>query len=139
MSAASLDTIHFHGDEQLPGDIAVYAAADQHGETLYVGQTNDLRRRLGEHRRRSLWWKRAARVEVVGAYADRADALDCEHFVIKACHPKYNLVHGHRDAAAISLALERLCDVHGVKTLDEMADLANAAGLTADELVRRPV
>lgn len=124
-------------DRQDLGDIAVYAAADRHGETLYVGQTNDLRRRLGEHRRRSLWWKRAARVEVVGSYADRAEALDCERFVIKACHPKYNLAHGHRGAAAMNLALDRMCDVFGIETLDEMADLAVAAGLTADQLTRR--
>lgn len=132
------DIIVGERDRQELGDIAVYAVADRQGETLYIGQTNDLRRRLGEHKRRAPWWKRAVRVDVVGAYADRAEALDCERYVIEACHPKYNVVHGTRGAAALNLALERLCGEHGVETLEEMADITVAAGLTANELVRRP-
>lgn len=72
------------------GEIAIYTVYGIGNEVLYVGQTNDIRRRLREHRRLASWWQYVA--EVVYVLADtRAAALRHERWCIGVAAPIFNV------------------------------------------------
>lgn len=60
------------------GPVSVYRAYDEHGVLLYVGITDNVKRRIHtEHRSRSGWYKSARRVDV-RVFTDRETALRVE-------------------------------------------------------------
>jgi hypothetical protein len=67
-----------------------YRLFDETGDLLYVGATNGLRHRLGEHRRERHWWPEVHSVSVV-EYSRRADALHAEATAIRTEGPRYNV------------------------------------------------
>lgn len=116
----------------MSGDITVYAATGFAGETLYVGQTNMLHRRVGEHRRSAPWWHRVAGIQAIREGMSRLDALALERHLIQACRPKFNIAHGDSQVAVLEIALERLLNDHG-DTAEAMASVAGVVN-TADLL-----
>ncbi|QLQ11123.1 MAG: GIY-YIG nuclease family protein [Nocardioidaceae bacterium] len=66
---------------------------------LYVGITNNLKRRLAQHRSGQPWWPEVDRIvsdKVIG----RVPAMEFEAHDIRKYRPKYNIAHNpdhHRD------------------------------------------
>lgn len=57
---------------------------------LYVGTTDDLNRRMKEHRRRSVWWPWAVR-SVITRFETRQAAEEAEAEAIISEHPLFNV------------------------------------------------
>lgn len=82
----------FHGERvQEQGEVVVYFVYSAEFELLYVGQTNDVRRRLREHRRLSQWWPLADEV-LYAVVGERGAALDAEADMIGDLAPLYNVI-----------------------------------------------
>lgn len=82
----------FHGGS--PGELALvvnYFVYGTRGVLLYIGQTNNLRRRLREHRRLAPWWPDALQVLYVGA-TSREVAVRSERNLIAELNPLHNIV-----------------------------------------------
>jgi len=102
------------GTSPTTGEVTVYSITDAAGRTLYIGQTNDVARRLTEHEKNSVWWPDAAGLYESAGHT-RAEAVDLERHLIKMCHPLFNIHHGHAIAArqlraiyAVSAVIARL-------------------------------
>lgn len=67
----------------------VYRCYEADGGLLYVGCTQDVDRRLSEHRRVQFWAPRIARVEVV-SYPSAVEALAAEKTAILTEQPRFN-------------------------------------------------
>lgn len=67
----------------------VYILRDVAGCDLYVGSTNDIIRRLGEHSRTKSWWRDVSTVEQLG-YDTRERALEVERAMIRTLNPEHN-------------------------------------------------
>lgn len=76
----------------LAGDAphVVYRISDG-ADVIYVGCTNNLKRRLAEHRRRAEWWPLAKTCTSQG-YPSRSDALVAERALIRDLSPAGNSV-----------------------------------------------
>lgn len=85
----------------------VYAIYGEDGSCLYVGQTQDLKRRQAEHRSNPEWGSLISRVEVV-AEADHPSLADIQerHF-IHALQPKHNAIRYEASRRAASVDGER--------------------------------
>lgn len=66
------------------------------GRLLYVGITNDLERRTGEHAKEKPWMRDGVRAEVE-TFPDRRSALGAEERAIFRENPVYNVVHNYGD------------------------------------------
>ncbi len=76
-------------DDQVTFLYRWYDAADA---LLYVGISNDLARRTGQHMDDKPWMAEAVRCDAT-SYPDRASALAAEERAIYAENPRYNIVH----------------------------------------------
>lgn len=73
---------------------SLYRFYDAAGTLLYIGITNSIPRRLGEHDERKPWFADSVRA-TFEHHPSRDAALAAEKRAIKAELPKYNLVHNH--------------------------------------------
>lgn len=73
---------------------SLYRFYDATGALLYIGITNSIPRRLGEHDERKPWFTETAKV-TFEHHPSRAAALTAEKKAIKAERPKHNIVHNH--------------------------------------------
>lgn len=76
------------------GATALYRFYDAVGQLLYVGITNNIPRRLGQHSDTKAWFHDTTNI-TVEHHATRTIALAAEKSAIQVEHPKYNLVHNH--------------------------------------------
>lgn len=72
--------------------VSLYRFFNGADELLYIGITNRVPRRLGEHHEDKPWYLEIARVDVEH-HPNRDAALAAEKAAIKAERPKYNIVH----------------------------------------------
>lgn len=91
------------------------------GETLYVGLTDDLHRRISEHR--ALWWREHREPFVLVLWWPHPPALHVEHGIsaavaesafIRYLRPRYNNVRGDEFGPLLPLHRKALA-LHGVK------------------------
>jgi len=73
---------------------SLYRFYDATGALLYIGITNSIPRRLGEHDERKPWFAHSVRA-TFEHHPSRAAALTAEKKAIKKERPKYNIVHNH--------------------------------------------
>lgn len=73
---------------------SLYRFYDASGALIYIGISNSIPRRLGEHDDRKPWFAEAVRC-TFEHYPSRARALAAEKKAIKAERPKYNILHNH--------------------------------------------
>ena len=71
---------------------ALYRWFDADDQLLYVGISNNVVRRSGEHAKAKAWMRQAVR-NTVEWLPDRASALAAEEAAIESEHPKHNIVH----------------------------------------------
>jgi predicted GIY-YIG superfamily endonuclease len=84
----------------------VYEAYDAFGNLLYVGITNDLKRRLNEHRRSAKWWTQQIEVRHT-FYASRDEAKEQESRVIANRSPVYNVAETYKHADAVRVSWQK--------------------------------
>lgn len=72
---------------------------------LYVGISNKMSRRIGEHRRAKPWFTEATSI-TLKTYPDRDAVLAAEERAIKRERPLYNLVHNHRVEVEVVVSAE---------------------------------
>lgn len=70
----------------------LYRLFDANDELLYVGRTNDLRRRFESHAEAQPWWPEVARSQVE-SLASFVALCQAERTAIVEERPKYNVVH----------------------------------------------
>lgn len=70
----------------------VYRAVDAKGRILYVGITDNLFGRMGQHRDSAKWWTWATRV-LLEEYPSRTAAEERERELIKEHEPPFNVQH----------------------------------------------
>lgn len=80
----------------------VYVCYDRDRTVIYVGMTNDLLRRMGQHLAGSPWWADVRRVDVEH-YSTREGAALRESLLIQALDPWAN-VAGNEPAVSTTLA-----------------------------------
>lgn len=68
---------------------SVYVIRDQNARPLYVGMSNDVDKRLVEHRSTASWWDKAYTVSRSEPMSRRC-AVVCERLSILALHPLHN-------------------------------------------------
>ncbi|MBN1171898.1 MAG: GIY-YIG nuclease family protein, partial [Micromonosporaceae bacterium] len=74
----------------------VYIAEDVDGRVLYVGLTDDLGHRLGQHSsHHAPWYRLACRIRWE-LYPDRSAAARAEYAYIRQLDPVHNIVHKTR-------------------------------------------
>lgn len=76
---------------------ALYRLFDAAWNLLYIGISENLARRLQDHKEKQLWWPQVAH-GTVALYACREDAEEAEDAAIIAEQPRHN-VQGARNAA----------------------------------------
>lgn len=76
----------------VPAGFVVYRMYGLKGELIYVGCTNNLARRVREHRCKSPWWPEVTSMAYDPAESQE-DALKAECFLIKTEHPTHNIQH----------------------------------------------
>ena len=66
---------------------------------LWIGESNNLRRRVREHLRKSEFREEIVRVDlhIMGVLEDRDARKEYERILIEALKPKYNVVHNNTD------------------------------------------
>lgn len=71
----------------------VYRAYDQSDELIYVGSTNNVATRVGQHQAGTPWWRaNVARIEV-DIHPDLPTARSVERGLIKKLSPPFNVTH----------------------------------------------
>lgn len=94
---------HRMSDEDIDAAVRAISGYDPHVvytvsnsiEAVYVGCTNDLDRRLGEHRRRSWWWPLGETVEAT-EYPNGSEAFTAERDLIRKLSPVGNTLDYQR-------------------------------------------
>lgn len=81
---------------------ALYRFYDDRATLLYVGITNNLPARLGEHARDKAWFYDVCRVDVT-RYATRQEAADAERQAITTEGPRHNVIHNGRAGKAAAV------------------------------------
>jgi len=137
----------------------LYRAFGEAGELLYIGITNDLRDRFGQHERNTPWWYLVFSCEIERC-PDRATLELAEISAIQAENPKYNrrrvtrrkhdgrwndLPHGSKqDAVAQWLVLQIAQGVYDeakklptYATIEELFDVSNITARTAYQRLSR--
>lgn len=61
-------------------------------ELLYIGESNNVERRMREHSKLRPWWPERRRIDIE-PFASEQEAVDAERIAIRAEYPKYNIVH----------------------------------------------
>jgi predicted GIY-YIG superfamily endonuclease len=84
----------------------LYEAYDAFGNLLYVGITNDLKRRLNEHRRSAKWWTQQTEVRHT-YYASRDEAKEQESRVIAERSPGFNIAETDKHAEAVRVSWQK--------------------------------
>jgi len=84
----------------------VYRFYNAKGDLLYVGITNRLPVRLGEHEGDKAWWSEVERITVTHL-SNRKDAELLEKAAIKEEKPKYNIAHNGTVAITTKVTLSR--------------------------------
>ena len=84
----------------------LYEAYDAFGNLLYVGITNDLKRRLNEHRRSAKWWNEQTEVRHT-YYASRDEAKEQESRVIADRSPGFNIAETDKHAEAVRVSWQK--------------------------------
>ena len=87
------------------GRTALYRLYGRDGALLYVGITDDLRRRFAAHSRDKSWW-RDVDGKMIWFYDERAEAEDAESTAIDYEDPVHNIVGTPRHAE-VALAAQR--------------------------------
>jgi predicted GIY-YIG superfamily endonuclease len=96
---------------------SVYKMYDETGKLLYVGMSEDVRRRLREHRKEKPWIENVVAVEVT-PYLDKNTALEAEAKAIQEDGPLFNTAHRQRfmlertTQFGLALLFEALDDIH---------------------------
>ena len=120
---------------------SVYEFFDANDELLYVGVTNGLPHRLGQHDADKPWWTAVVRVEVEH-YETRADALDRERTLIQSLRPLHNVQHslGYIEWAEILEAFPQVGTIlERARTLDPSpCGIENFFACTRGDLVGLP-
>lgn len=70
-------------------EVVLYQLFDRYGALLYVGVTENLTRRMYQHKRSKPWWRRVRRT-ATETYPTRADAIEVESAIIRAERPPHN-------------------------------------------------
>lgn len=78
--------------ESVPERRTVYRYYDAADRLLYVGCTQDVKKRSVQHRYHSPWWKEAAKVTLAEFDCER-DALAAEQDAIQRESPRFNVMH----------------------------------------------
>lgn len=76
-------------------DHLLYRLFDEDGQLLYVGRTNDLRRRFDRHSRAQTWWPTVARSEVE-TFPDFTSLCAAEKDAIITDRPLHNVIYNGR-------------------------------------------
>lgn len=84
----------------------VYEAFDAFGNLLYVGITNDLKRRLSEHRRSAKWWSQQTEIKHT-VHASRDDAKEHETQLIEFACPVFNIAETDKQAEVARLSWQK--------------------------------
>lgn len=87
---------------------ALYRFFDPYTALLYVGITNNLQRRVADHRSQQLWWREVASI-TIQKFGSREELAAAEARVIAEEKPRYNIVGSDPD---IRRAYERRKQVH---------------------------
>lgn len=82
------------GPKPVPPAHYVYRIRGESGELLYIGETNDVTRRMREHSKSKEWWNEFREISQV-PYATRHEAKSAEEYAIRFEHPKYNIVYAN--------------------------------------------
>lgn len=78
----------------------VYVAHAVDDSVLYVGITNDIKRRLKEHRASSSWWGLHDKIKTT-TYPSRTEAKTVESDLIARLSPSHNVAETDRHAEAV--------------------------------------
>lgn len=78
----------------------VYEAYDAFGNLLYVGITNNLKRRLKEHSASSKWWTQQTEIKHT-LHSSRYEALKEESYIIAHRSPVFNIAQTDKHAEAV--------------------------------------
>jgi excinuclease UvrABC nuclease subunit len=84
----------------------LYEAYDAFGNLLYVGITNDLKRRLKEHRFSAKWWTQQTEIKHT-LYPSRYEAKEQESRVIADRSPGFNIAETDKHAEAVRLSWQK--------------------------------
>lgn len=76
-------------DSSFQWEHVVYRLRDDEGALLYVGITNDIRRRFSQHQKDSKWWSQVVACQVE-FHPTRDAAADAEYEAIRDEFPLYN-------------------------------------------------
>jgi predicted GIY-YIG superfamily endonuclease len=68
----------------------LYRLWGQEGDLLYVGITNNVKRRSKQHKRDKHWWEQV-QSKTISEFPTREAALQAEYHAIKSECPKYNI------------------------------------------------
>lgn len=85
------------GAPQAPVPVALYRLRDQGGTLLYVGVSDNPRRRFKDHSDDKPWWAQVAHRSIEW-FPSRARALAAESTTIRVERPRYNVQHNGRSA-----------------------------------------
>ena len=76
----------------MSSDFVLYRFFNDQDRLLYVGLTNNIRSRVGDHRRDKPWWKYAVTIRLE-RYDSLAELARAELAAIETEHPRYNIRH----------------------------------------------
>lgn len=76
----------------MSSDHVLYRFFDQEDQLLYIGISNDPKRRFSEHRQGKLWWRKASRIQLEH-FGGRDELAAAEIRAIQNESPRYNNVY----------------------------------------------
>lgn len=80
---------------------------------LYIGVTDDIRRRTGQHQRESVWWPQVVGSPTVRRYRSRAVAERAEEVAIHRDRPYFNDRHNRDNPRRVVMYRPRRVRVRG--------------------------
>lgn len=110
---------------------AVYRLFAGNDQLLYVGITNDVSRRMQQHKERKPWWSEVERQEVAW-FATRHEAAAEEQRAIRVEKPQYNVKHNEAPVVTYQSAV-RSFDHHDLAALATYPALRRALNDFANE------
>ena len=86
-------------EEDAHGVYVLYGNDKKDYRPLWIGESNNLRRRIKEHLRKSEFKNEIVRVDlhIMGILEDRDARKEYERMLIEALKPKYNVMHNNTD------------------------------------------
>ena len=76
---------------------AVYEWYDAGDHLLYIGISENVMRRSGEHEQNKQWWDQVTKAKVTH-YPTREEAIEVERILIRHLQPLFNVTHKERQA-----------------------------------------